>query len=209
MKNKKAKSVLSAKELSVIALFTAITAVFAQIAIPLPFTPVPISFGLVAVYMSGILLKPKHAVYSQLCYLTLGGLGIPVFGGFRGGLGALFGPTGGYLLVYPIMAWLVSMVLNSQKSRQNESSNSKGFLLFKSAVAICTAHIILYLGGTTWLSITTGNSFYATLAIAVFPFIPMDILKIIFCIFAVVPIRSRLISTNFLIIDNTKADFSE
>ena len=172
MNNKNIKAKLSAKELSMIAIFTAITAVFAQIAIPIPFTPVPISFGLVAVYMSAILLKPKHAVYSQICYLALGGLGVPVFGGFRGGLGALFGPTGGYLLVYPIMAWIVSMALNSSKSRQAEFSQSKTIVFIKSAIAICIAHIILYLGGTAWLSITTGNSFFASLTIAVFPFIP-------------------------------------
>ncbi|NLJ88794.1 MAG: biotin transporter BioY [Epulopiscium sp.] len=209
MNNKNIKAKLSAKELSMIAIFTAITAVFAQIAIPIPFTPVPISFGLVAVYMSAILLKPKHAVYSQICYLALGGLGVPVFGGFRGGLGALFGPTGGYLLVYPIMAWIVSMALNSSKSRQAEFSQSKTIVFIKSAIAICIAHIILYLGGTAWLSITTGNSFYASLTIAVFPFIPMDIIKILFCIFAIVPIRSRLIATNLLMLGNKQADFSK
>ena len=176
---------------------------------PDSFTPVPISFGLVAVYMSAILLKPKHAVYSQICYLALGGLGVPVFGGFRGGLGALFGPTGGYLLVYPIMAWIVSMALNSSKSRQAEFSQSKTIVFIKSAIAICIAHIILYLGGTAWLSITTGNSFYASLTIAVFPFIPMDIIKILFCIFAIVPIRSRLIATNLLMLGNKQADFSK
>jgi biotin transport system substrate-specific component len=209
MNNKNIKAKLSAKELSMIAIFTAITAVFAQIAIPIPFTPVPISFGLVAVYMSAILLKPKHAVYSQICYLALGGLGVPVFGGFRGGLVALFGPTGGYLLVYPIMAWIVSMALNSSKSRQAEFSQSKTIVFIKSAIAICIAHIILYLGGTAWLSITTGNSFYASLTIAVFPFIPMDIIKILFCIFAIVPIRSRLIATNLLMLGNKQADFSK
>lgn len=209
MNNKNIKAKLSAKELSMIAIFTAITAVFAQIAIPIPFTPVPISFGLVAVYMSAILLKPKHAVYSQICYLALGGLGVPVFGGFRGGLGALFGPTGGYLLVYPIMAWIVSMALNSSKSRQAEFSQSKTIVFIKSAIAICISHIILYLGGTAWLSITTGNSFYASLTIAVFPFIPMDIIKILFCIFAIVPIRSRLIATNLLMLGNKQADFSK
>lgn len=202
MKNKKGRSTLSVKELTIIAIFTAITAVLAQIAIPLPFTPVPISFGLVAVYMSGILLKPKHVVYSQICYLALGAVGVPVFGGFRGGMSALFGPTGGYLLVYPVIAWVVSMALNSRKSWQAERTQSKGIVFFKSGIAICIAHILLYLGGTTWLSITTGNTFYASLVLAVFPFVPMDILKILFSVFAIVPIRSRLILTNLLVLDD-------
>ncbi|MCL2539171.1 MAG: biotin transporter BioY, partial [Oscillospiraceae bacterium] len=62
MVGQKKKKPLRAKELSVIGIFTAVTAVLAQIAVPLPFTPIPFSFGLVAVYITGILLKPKHAV---------------------------------------------------------------------------------------------------------------------------------------------------
>ncbi|NLI59807.1 MAG: biotin transporter BioY [Clostridiales bacterium] len=209
MRNKNMESKLSARDLSIISIFTVITAVLAQISIPLPFTPVPISFGLVAVYISGIVLKPKHAAYSQICYLLLGTIGIPVYSGFRGGLAVLFGPTGGYLLVYPIMAWVVSMALNSKKSRQVERIQSKGIVLFKSAIAICIAHLLLYLGGTTWLSITTGNTFYASLVLAVFPFIPMDVLKILFCIFGIVPIRWRLISRNLLILDNKQLDLAE
>lgn len=209
MINKKGKSALSPRELSIIAFFASITAVLAQIAIPIPLTPAPISFGLVAVYISGILLKPQHAVYSQICYLALGAMGVPVFGGFRGGLGVLFGPTGGYLLVYPVMAWIVSMALNSKKSRQAERTQSKGIVFLKSSIAICIAHIILYLGGTTWLSITTGNAFYASLVLAVFPFIPMDILKMLLCAFGIVPIRSRLLSTNLLMLDDKQLDFVE
>ena len=109
MRRKNEESTLSVKSLTIIAFFAALTAVLAQIAIPIPFSPVPISFGLVAVYISGILLKPKHALYSQICYLILGMMGVPVFGGFKGGIGVLFGPTGGYLIVYPLMAWIVAM----------------------------------------------------------------------------------------------------
>ena len=82
------KKTFTAKEISRIAIFTAITAVLAQIVVPLPFTPMPISFGLLAVYITGILLKPKHAVFVQICYLLIGAVGAPVFGNFRGGVGA-------------------------------------------------------------------------------------------------------------------------
>ena len=84
MRNRTGKSAFSVKELAIIAFFTSLTAVLAQIAIPIPFSPVPISFGLVAVYISAILLKPKHAIYSQVCYLIIGMMGVPVFAGFRG-----------------------------------------------------------------------------------------------------------------------------
>ena len=91
----KMKRLLTAKDLTIIGIFTAVTIVLAQIAIPLPFTPMPISFGLVAVYITGILLSPNQAILTQVIYLLLGAVGVPVFGNFRGGLGALFGPTGG------------------------------------------------------------------------------------------------------------------
>ena len=119
-------------------------------------------------------------------------MGVPVFAGFRGGVGVLLGPTGGDLLSDPLMAWIVAMALNSQKSLSAEQRQSKGIIFLKSALAMCIALIVCYTAGTIWLSFTTGNTFYATLAIAVLPFIPMDILKILFCVFAIIPIRSRL-----------------
>ncbi len=195
------KKPLTARELSQIGIFTAITAVLAQIAIPLPFTPAPISFGLVAVYISGILLKPKHAILTQICYLLLGAIGVPVFGNFRGGVGALLGPTGGYLLVYPIMAGIVAWTLNSLKSRQLKDKNGKSQIYLKATLSICIAHLILYLGGTLWLCILTGNSFQGGLAIGVYPFIPLDIIKIAFCIIGVLPLRARLLSMNFLLLE--------
>ena len=200
------KKTLSIKEITVIGVFTAVTAILAQIAVPLPFTPMPISFGLVAVYITGILLKPKHAVLTQICYLLLGAVGLPVFGNFRGGIGALFGPTGGYLMVYPFMAAIVSVALNSSKSRRAEYEQSKKKLLLKSGVSICMAHLFLYLGGTIWLSATTGNTFGAALALAVYPFIPLDIVKIVFCVTAIVPLRSRLLSMNLLMLDSASKE---
>lgn len=194
------KKTLTVRELSVISIFTALTAVLAQIAIPLPFTPVPISFGLVAVYITGILLKPKHAILTQLCYLLLGAVGVPVFGGFRGGMAALFGPTGGYLMVYPIMAGIVAAALNSRKSLEAETRQNKGRRFLKAAVSIFIAHMVIYLGGTAWLSVTSGNSFQASLALGVYPYIPLDIAKIVFCVTVIVPLRFRFRSMNLLML---------
>lgn len=192
------KTMISAKELATVGIFTALTAVLAQIAVPLPFTPMPISFGLVAVYFTGMLLTPKEAVLSQITYLLLGAVGIPVFGNFRGGLGALFGPTGGYLMVYPVMAWLVAMALNRAGSSRKEIAKGRGYLYAKTALTICLAHLILYLGGTIWLSATTGSNFYGALTLAVFPFIPLDMVKIVFCVVAGLSLRTRLIRLHVL-----------
>ena len=190
------KEKLSVRELCLIAIFVALTAVCAQIAIHLPFSPVPISFGMVGVYTAAILLSPKCAIISQVCYLLLGAAGVPVFGGFRGGIWALFGPTGGYLLVYPIMAAIVSFTLNSKRALLVERSQRR--VLVKGAISICVAHLVLYLGGTIWLSATTGNTFIAGLSLAVFPYIPLDIVKIVFCVFVIVPLRKRIMNMGLL-----------
>ena len=195
------KEKLSTRDLCITAIFTALTAVLAQIAIPLPFTSSPISFGMVGLYISAILLTPKCAVLSQICYLSLGAIGIPVFGGFKGGLAALLGPTGGYLAVYPLMAAIVSLALNSDKALCGK--NSRQWLFAKGSISICIAHLILYIGGTTWLSISTGNTFLSCLSLAVFPFIPLDIIKIIFCVTAIIPLREHLIKLGILSIPIT------
>lgn len=198
----KKSTAISTRDMAIIPIFAAITAVLAQIAIPLPFTAVPISFGLVAVYMCGILLKPRQAVLAQICYLLLGAVGVPVFGGFKGGLASLVGPTGGYLIVYPLIAWIVAMALNSKKSREAEKHQSMSVIMTKAGIAMLIAHIILYFGGTIWLSFMTKNSFMASLSLAVIPFIPLDIVKIVFCILVIVPFRKKMISTGVLKIDD-------
>lgn len=200
MNKSKTKKSFSVRELTMIAFFTSITAILAQISIPLPFTPMPISFGLVAVYITGMMLKPKHAIAAQICYLLLGAVGFPVFGNFRGGIGALFGPTGGYLLVYPIMAGIVAIALNGRKRHYKKQSKQRLYL--KAIFALCLAHLTIYLGGTLWLSFTTATSFYASLTLAMIPFIPLDIVKIVFCIVVVLPFRSRLIAMNLILLDD-------
>jgi biotin transport system substrate-specific component len=151
---------------------------------------------MVGVYTAAILLSPKCAILSQICYLLLGAVGIPVFGGFRGGMGALLGPTGGYLLVYPIMAAIISLTLNGKQALSAE--RNQRHILIKGAISICTAHLVLYLGGTIWLSATTGNSFVASLSLAVIPYIPLDIIKIAFCVFAIIPLRKHFMKMGML-----------
>ena len=198
-KDKTTKATFTTRDLAIIPIFAAITAVLAQIAIPLPFTGIPISFGLVAVYISGILLTPKQAVYAQICYLLMGAVGLPVFGNFRGGFPALIGPTGGYLMVYPLCAWIVAMALNSKNARQAQQHQNQGIVMLKAGIAMLIAHMILYLGGTIWLSFMTGNTFIASLSLAVIPFIPLDIVKIVFCVLAVVPFRKQLIKAGIIL----------
>ncbi len=83
---------------------------FANISIPLPFTPVPIATQGSLILILSVLLGPKRAVLSVIGFLAQGAAGLPVFSGSIGGIAVLFGPTGGYLLGYPLAALLVGFL---------------------------------------------------------------------------------------------------
>lgn len=200
------KDTFAPKEIALIGMFAAITVVLSQIALPLPFTPVPLSLGLVAVYAAGIVLKPEHAILSQLCYLLLGAIGLPVYAGFRGGFPILAGPTGGYLMAYPIVASIISLGINSKSSRRMEKTMGKVSFYAKVLMLMVIAQAVLYTGGTLWFSLVTGNTFSASLMMAVYPFISLDILKIAFCTIIIIPFRTRLITLKMLMLDEFKSN---
>ncbi len=154
------------KKLVLAALFAAFTAVMAQLVIPLGFTPVPFTLAIVAVFLTGAVLDWKTALLAQGCYLLLGAVGVPVFSYFGAGLAKLAGPTGGYLLAYPLMsaatAWLIERW-------------GRGFL--RMVVAMSTGLVVCYAFGTLQLMLLTGNGLWEALALAVFPFAAFDLVK--------------------------------
>jgi biotin transport system substrate-specific component len=152
-------------------LCVALTAVCAQLIVILPFTPVQITLSLCAVYMTGVLLPKRWAVYSQIAYILLGGIGIPIFGKFSGGLGVLAGPTGGYILVYPIMALIVAAILEKFSER-----NPLHYML-----AMFISLVVCYIGGSIWFCFVGHVDLIKSLSLTVLPFIPFDLVKIAFC----------------------------
>lgn len=94
--------------------FSLLTVISAQIAIPV--NPVPFTLQTMIVLLAGALLGPKNGAYSQLIYLTAGAIGLPIFAGGTLGVGILFGPTGGYLLAFPLGAFLTGYLIQKYKS---------------------------------------------------------------------------------------------
>ena len=82
-----------------------------MITIPLGFTPVPVNLGTLGVFLTGGILGKKYGTVSMSVYVLLGAIGIPVFAGFRGGLGVLAGPTGGYIIGYIVAVFLIGIIL--------------------------------------------------------------------------------------------------
>jgi biotin transport system substrate-specific component len=147
-----------------IAAFAVLTAIGAFIRIPLPFTPVPITLQTFFVLASGIYLGGRDAALSQVLYLTLGVAGLPVFAG-AGGLAHAMGPTGGFLLAFPIAAWLVG------------SSVKPGDRLARAAFVLIAADVVIFALGATWFAAAMGVGLEGALALAVLPFLPGTVIK--------------------------------
>lgn len=147
-------------------LFTAVICVLSQLSIPTQ--PIPFTFALLAIFLTGALLTPRYAFMAVLIYLLLGAFGLPVFASGKGGLQALIGMTGGYLMTYPFMALVTSFIFH----------RFKRYKAIALVVGMLFSLLLCYLFGTLWFSYVSGTGFGAALALCVYPFILFDILKI-------------------------------
>ena len=129
--------------LCVTALFAAILAVLSPLSIPLPFTPVPLSLGTFAVYLAAAAGGVRWGTLSVAVYLLLGAVGIPVFAGYSGGLQVLVGPTGGYLIGYLPLAFLVGLLTDHFPERKSIYPLSMILLLCHWHLVACPASLPL------------------------------------------------------------------
>jgi biotin transport system substrate-specific component len=162
------------------AFFAALTALGAQITVRLPFSPVPITFQVMMVIGAGLALGSRRGLTSQVAYLAAGVMGLPVFAGGTGGPAVLFGPTGGYLLAFPVAAFAAGWL--------RERAMPTGRLGWLTASLVSLA--VIYGGGASWLTVwlfaTGGLSLQAALTgawrLGVAPFILADVAKAIMAI---------------------------
>lgn len=154
------------------ALMAAMTAVAAQIAIPLPFSPVPFTLQVLAVILAGLLLGVRWGVVSMAVYLLVGAIGVPVFANFSGGLDSIVGPTGGYLVSYPFAAALAGLATGRIFGSPRTRALLHGFVWGTVGLAV------IYALGATWLAVVTGLPPAAALAQGVLPFVAFDLIKV-------------------------------
>lgn len=177
---------LKTKEMTTAAIFTALTAISAQISIPLPFSPVPITFQILAVYIAAVILGGKLGALSQIIYVLLGAVGVPVFENFHGGLSILAGPTGGYILTYPIIAYIIGKISEKKSS------------FIKSVIGLIASLLLCYAIGVLQLSFITKISIEKAIIVGALPFIPLDTVKIIIAYILGSRVREALIKTNLI-----------
>lgn len=155
--------------------FAALTAAAAQISVPLPFTQVPLTFQPTVVLLSGLVLGPRLGAASQMLYLAAGIAGLPVFAAsplLAPGAWRLLGPTGGYLLSYPLAAFVVGVLARRGFDRR----------YLTSIAAMALGLVVVYACGTVWLAyVSSGGSgvgFARAFATGVAPFVIADIVKL-------------------------------
>lgn len=145
--------------------FSLVTALSAQIAVPLPFSPVPLTGQTFGVLLTGALLGPRLGACALLLYLAEGSIGLPFFAGGLGGAARVFGPTGGYLLAYPFAAALVGWLSGRGWDRRPLTMLAAMFF----------GSLVIYAFGAAMLTRFVGS--HNALTLGVWPFLPGDTLK--------------------------------
>ena len=150
----------------------ALTASAAQFTMPVPFSAVPFALTPMAVLLTGAALGARLGAVSQALYLLAGIIGVQVFvpsGTLPPGAARLLGPTGGFLLAYPLAAFVTGWLAERGWDRKYATS----------ALAMVAGLAIIYLGGAAWYTVTLTHSVSVTLATSVLPFAPLDLVKIL------------------------------
>ncbi len=162
------------RDLTRVAMFTALMCVLAYLFFHLPISPVAISAQTFGVMLVGLVLEPNLAALSQAIYILLGALGLPVFAGGASGIGILIGPRGGYLWGFIVGAYATATVI--QKAEKTGKPIPLLMLAFASLIG---GVIIVYAIGVLQLAIVAELPFRTAFAVGVLPFIPGDLAKVI------------------------------
>jgi biotin transport system substrate-specific component len=154
---------------------TALTAAAAQMSIPLPFTPVPLTLQPMIVLLGGAALGSKLGMMSQILYLFAGMAGLPVFASspvLPQGLLRLLGPTGGFLMAYPFAAFLTGLLAERGLDRR----------YLTSVLAMAVGLTVIFACGITWFAWFASPApvgLSSALRLALYPFILVDVLKVL------------------------------
>jgi biotin transport system substrate-specific component len=163
-----------AEQAGAVLFVTVLTAVAAQVSVPLPFTPVPFTFQPMVVLVGAAALGSRLGMASQILYLALGIAGLPVFAAspvLPQGAARLLGPTGGYLMSYPAAAFVAGWLAERGFDRR----------YLTAVVAMVCGLAVVFTGGVSWLAlvIQPARGLSGALATGFFPFVVPDLLKLL------------------------------
>lgn len=164
-----------------VTVFIALTTLSAFVRIPLPLTPVPLTLQTLFVLLSGALLGRGLGVLAQTGYLLLGLTGLQVFTGFGSGSLYILGPTGGYIVGFVLASFFTGNLFSGEK-------HSWWNTLLK---FLCADFIILF-SGMLWLKVALSCTFSQAFLLGFLPFVPGDLLKVVFATAVFNKIHSRI-----------------
>jgi biotin transport system substrate-specific component len=147
-------------------------AALSQVAVPLPFTPVPMTGQTFAVLLVGAVLGSSRGAASLGLYLAEGCLGMPIFAGGQAGPGTLLGPTGGYLVGFVAAAWVVGWLAEHGLDRHWRTA----------LLAFLAGEAVLFAAGVAWLGLFLGRG--DAWVAGLWPFLPGEVVKVLLAAFA-------------------------
>lgn len=173
-------SKFSVRDICYAGLFAAVIAVMAQISIPMPLG-VPMTMQTFAITLAAVVLGSKLSAIATLVYLLLGAVGVPVLANFSGGIDKFVGPTGGFLISFPIMAYIIGLGVEHRDA-------------FKGAfpVAVVVGTVVNYIVGVILFVIVAHSTVSVAVSACVLPFIPTAIIKAVLACVLGLNIRKRI-----------------
>ena len=176
---------LTTYQMAVTALMAAVMCVLGPLTVPIG--AVPISLANFVICLTAWLLSPKFSTLSVAVYLCIGLIGVPVFSGYGAGLAKLAGPTGGYLVGYLLLALIGGLFI--EKSNGNPVVSGIGLVLGDAAC---------YVLGTAWFVFQMQCELGYALSVCVYPFIALDLAKIVVSCVVGALLRKRLVQAGVL-----------
>ena len=159
------KKKLSVRDITLVGMCAALMAIFSQLSIPLPFTTVPLTLQTFGVVIIAIILEHKLGTLTMLIWTLVGAIGLPVFAGFSGGFSVVIGPTGGYIIGFIIMAFIVGYA----------ASKDNKVVLF---AGVYLGQAIQYTCGVLQMKVVLGLGMHEALVAGLYPFILKGIIEV-------------------------------
>lgn len=171
------RSMEYAKQAAIVIAASLFVALCARVTVPLPFTPVPLTLQNFGVLTVGLLLGSRRGFVALSLYLVEGAFGLPVFSPsiLGGGIAQILGPTGGFLMAYPLVAFVAGWIYE-QRSEQRSQQGSRRFGW--AALSAVAAEVVLFAGGLSWLAVLT-HSVSLALRYGLYWFIFAEVIKVL------------------------------
>jgi biotin transport system substrate-specific component len=168
------------KQAGIVICASAVIAVCARLAVPLPLTPVPLTLANFGVLLVGLSLGSRRGFAAAALYLAWGAMGLPVFASAGpGSIAQLLGPTGGYLWAYPVVAFLAGWI--AERGRPSFGRNVAGAVL---------AEVVLFAAGISWLAVIAHNWRQAAF-FGLYPFVFAEVSKVLIASAAGIRLRRK------------------